>query len=747
MKRLFPFLMGVCIVVAAQGQIVPPPVRPPVSTPATALPPAPPKVSSPDPLNTVAVFESPNFQGKTKTYGVGKYRLFSAADLNDMISSIRVGAGVTVIITEHANTSGNTHFGHGLRYNLMESVPDLSKINLNDKISFIEVVAKRNPSAINTRAGYEWVEGQWKTINGQKSWVPGHWQRARASELIVVAPPVKVPSTAKRKYESVASFRKINFITLGDLKSNQSRSTFLREDIKENGQHIYYADKLTLENVVLQQNCDHVLVVDTLIIPKNGGRLTAACTGTLTTSSSTTTPQYKKTFLKIIANHITRIDKPAEVYLNNYSIANNNNNGEFFYTTRTISISEQSTAMASNTLFSRPGFGTSHPFSVYSDGYSYEEGRLFNQWVIFALSDLRTALNLLSSKVDQKWQMDRLYQRFLHVKSLFDPKIEEGKDAFNQHVEEIEAFCKSAKIEIRYLPLTAATTVPILVSKNEQNLFNYTVLPDFAQVLPLHTDEKKRIGTIQFNATGDPNYNLEFTLSLKHNKQHFQQAKSILFEKYGLSLDSILPSQLNLLKPQVFKLKGKTFNGELIPISNNLAKVEALLPREAKTLIDLFPSNQSNKLSLDFSVDGEVLPKELALVLPDSLSKALVQSAYSLENFDVLMLSDPFVDHLKLISGFSPTYLIDNTLVPLDFIELSVDFRFGDLIHKKGPFRFSFQNSIASEQLIHFVKIRPQCDIVVSGVASYGNGNFLFTIDNILVEQQILQVHEGYFKY
>jgi hypothetical protein len=130
----------------------------------------------------VTLFEEVNFQGRSSTLGVGSHRLFSAADLNDATSSIRVPPGMVAFVYEHADAAG----GFGLMADFMEDCADLSAFYLNDKVSYVSVFAAEQPS------GLVWVRSQ--RMNGQ--YVPGHWERPRASggpvnpPVATVSPPV-----------------------------------------------------------------------------------------------------------------------------------------------------------------------------------------------------------------------------------------------------------------------------------------------------------------------------------------------------------------------------------------------------------------------------------------------------------------------------------------------------------------------------------------------------------------------------
>jgi hypothetical protein len=127
----------------------------------------------------VIIYEHANFQGRSSTFGIGTYRLF---DSNDMSSSIKVPKGLVAYVYEHADSGG----GYGISADFLEDCADLSQFNFNDKISYINVFNAELPS------GHIWARGS--LINGQ--FVPGHWERKRASgqppmnPVAVVSPPI-----------------------------------------------------------------------------------------------------------------------------------------------------------------------------------------------------------------------------------------------------------------------------------------------------------------------------------------------------------------------------------------------------------------------------------------------------------------------------------------------------------------------------------------------------------------------------
>lgn len=130
----------------------------------------------------VVLYEHPNFGGLSRTLGIGKYRFISPADFNDVASSIKIDNGLVALLYEHADAAG----GYGLWVDLLEDRPDLSQVSFNNKLSFITVFSSPNPQ------GLIWVRN---TVQQNGRFLPGHWERPRASgppvnTMAVVAPPL-----------------------------------------------------------------------------------------------------------------------------------------------------------------------------------------------------------------------------------------------------------------------------------------------------------------------------------------------------------------------------------------------------------------------------------------------------------------------------------------------------------------------------------------------------------------------------
>ena len=126
----------------------------------------------------VVIYEDPDFEGRSRSFGVGGHRLFTAEDFNDVASSITVPAGLVVLVYEHADERG----GFGIWVDFLEDQPSLSSSNFNNKISYLEVFSGDRP-------GYFWARNR----NEDGRFVPGHWEGVPRTGIPVNTVPVPAP--------------------------------------------------------------------------------------------------------------------------------------------------------------------------------------------------------------------------------------------------------------------------------------------------------------------------------------------------------------------------------------------------------------------------------------------------------------------------------------------------------------------------------------------------------------------------
>src|SRR4051794_32454397 len=116
-------------------------------------------------MSPVTLYEDAGFAGRSVVLAVGQRRFFFPQDFKDVASSLQGSPGLVAIIYEHAEDLG----GYGISVDLMEDCPDLGTYGFDNKVSYVTVFP-----AVN--GGFVWA----RATGSGDSYVPGHWERARA---------------------------------------------------------------------------------------------------------------------------------------------------------------------------------------------------------------------------------------------------------------------------------------------------------------------------------------------------------------------------------------------------------------------------------------------------------------------------------------------------------------------------------------------------------------------------------------
>ena len=99
------------------------------------------------PWDYVTIYEDKHFGGTGILLDVGKW-LERASDLNDVVSSIEVPAGLVAMVFEHADSGG----GYGISADFLETCADLAPLGHNDKISYVNVFRAQRPPELRLAA-------------------------------------------------------------------------------------------------------------------------------------------------------------------------------------------------------------------------------------------------------------------------------------------------------------------------------------------------------------------------------------------------------------------------------------------------------------------------------------------------------------------------------------------------------------------------------------------------------------------
>ena len=148
----------------------------------------------------IVLYEGRNYVGQPKAFPAGLYTL---EDFNDIASSVKVPAGMVVVLYEYAAVGKK---GYGIYVDLLEDCPDLSVYDFNNKVSFISVFKVNNDNLT-------WVRNS--IVNGQ--FVSGHWVRqglrsspSGAMAVVGLSLPGPAPATGQTRLSVNGAITSVN---------------------------------------------------------------------------------------------------------------------------------------------------------------------------------------------------------------------------------------------------------------------------------------------------------------------------------------------------------------------------------------------------------------------------------------------------------------------------------------------------------------------------------------------------------
>ena len=143
----------------------------------------------------MVLFEQPNFGGQSLTLAIGHHPLTGAADLEKMVSSVLVPAGLVAMLHDEADASG----GWGKYVDLLEDHAELASLGFDDQTAYVDVFTAttlttvRDHGAIPPTTPVEtslvWARNA--MVGG--AFAPGHWERPRAGGATPTGPAVVSP--------------------------------------------------------------------------------------------------------------------------------------------------------------------------------------------------------------------------------------------------------------------------------------------------------------------------------------------------------------------------------------------------------------------------------------------------------------------------------------------------------------------------------------------------------------------------
>ncbi len=208
--------------------------------------------------------------------------------------------------------------------------------------------------------------------------------------------------------------------------------------------------------------------------------------------------------------------------------------------------------------------------------------------------------------------------------------------------------------------------------------------------------------------------------------------------KSGINIQDKFPTDLVSIEEQVLKINGQIM-GKIIPIGQQNIRLEVSLSDEGYSLLELM--SHPMEIQVEYRIEGHLHPLSQTVTIeinPRLLAqldmKNLLQSFSVLENTSMQ-------DVIKLSSQIDPLREDEGVL---NRVEVVLHFQFEDHSVFQGPFRLSSAGTLASGQVIKFLKYSDDFSINVSGQAIYEDGRR--DIIDFETSDQIIVIDENKLK-
>lgn len=640
------------------------------------------------------------------------------------------------------------------------------------------------PTATNTtgapiRRGSVWVSGTYAVQNGQKTWVPGHWERIEGARqrsgegskteqrLYVTAPdnfnwvfPDSVFQNGKKVFVSGHWERQRS----GDLKNrlgekagnaypltftygryptpkplgapkevftylSKERTTDLNLTGDPGRLNIYYCKKLEVRMITVMPDRDYVIVADTFYVPP---MQQLACTFIGSNCC-------QKLFIKIIANCLI-YESPINVSFFGKAPAGT---VDFVFSAEKIFFRHPARLKPWQLKPSPPLFYASknandQKMAYYQDASSGEmEVRVLNRLNV-------NSMEMVQSKINgtfDPWERDKLVNQFQVCRSKIKHQSG-GLQIDPSYGTRFNNVCKAfddLKFKIERIRSVGALTIIVDGERLPIQPIRYYALPNKAQLLPVlgANETAGLLGTILYQPTGDAKLKLFVETELGYQQDHLDAVKKELGQK-SVVLSENLPQDLIAIQEQPLKISGKTV-GKIIPVSNRILRLEIDLLEEAKSIATLFPKVGTVGFKIDYTIDGNTKSQEIHLSVDKSLLDKL--------NYGEPLVSFAVVDDSPLSAAVRVSSHFDAAQPDegrLDYLEVLLEFQFGNgMATLRGPYRLSAYNTLAADVIVPFLKQSSDYKIIVSGRALYENGERNF--QPFETKDQIIGLDESVF--
>ncbi len=573
-------------------------------------------------------------------------------------------------------------------------------------------------------------EGHWEKLKKGYVWVPatdvkkGYWEVSKSNE-IKERRKIKADYLYKITNSKGLAYPKYTVRRGGIAKAPEKpfrlnkvaeHFTFLKNKAvknvdfegKEGSMNVYYVKKASLGLFTFAALQDHIVVIDTLHVP-------AAAPFS---ASFMSLDRNERRYVKVIANHL--------VYESPISISSLGiRHADFVFAAKNVHFKSPYKQLQKEALSPAPPMvykGGNQVLHAYKDPFGMNEKLLLNRLYVKVLEQLRSKVN----STEDIWEVDKLVSEFrvyqrnkIDVDALInDTKYQEK---FNGLSEWFDTKYANFKIE----PIREKSGFAILANGNLAKRpivpIQYYPIPSAAKVLPsmyATTGEMAALGNIRYQTMGDTRLKLSLDVALGHDTLLFEQAKEAL-GKINVKLQARISKRVLRIPRQSLKINGRSV-GEIIPIDNQLLRLEIDLTEDGKSILEVFPKVGGVPFQIAMEVPGlpERIVQNINLIAPKELLARL--------DYKNPLVSFNVIEETNLTETVNISNKLNNESNDhegtLNYVEVLLEFNFPNKTVVHGPFRLSPTNSFASEREIPFVKHHQKYRIVVSGRAVYENG-------------------------
>nr|WP_299344190.1 hypothetical protein [Allomuricauda sp.] len=467
---------------------------------------------------------------------------------------------------------------------------------------------------------------------------------------------------------------------------------------------------------------DHIIVTDTLYGPASF----------LNTDGKPRSE--KRSYIKIIANCIV-YESPIR------PASTRSKTTDYVFSAKKIIFKTPFKGLSKDELRPSPPFvAADSNIKIHMDSFGNNERMLANRLYIEIMEQLATEL-----RVKESWAKDKLLVEFQEYRGKVDIAAlvldKKYRELFNRVCSEFDSDYRDYALGNERVVDGHTILVRGSLSELPKTSFKYYSLPTNSTVMPTvnqSTGIRDMLGTIFYRATGDDKLDIAVVIKLGHDINKFKKIGKTLIKK-GVHLEEWPPNSLMRIEQQPLLINGKTI-GKVIPINNQILRLEISIPDNTMAINELFPKNTRSSFELVCTIDpGQKKFREtIAIELPKNLLDRLRPDQVT-KMFNIVE-SNTLADRVKVSSHLLP---MSEDMGALDYIQIVLVFSFDN--QKKvfrGPFNLSSNSTFASELEIPFIKHSENYQVSVSGKAFYEFGERKIKED-FIPSSKFIQLEEG----